>query len=239
MNILVIGSGAREHALVWKLSQSRISGIISCAPGNAGTDSIAHNIPIKANDLEGLLAFAKEHQIGLTVVGPEQPLIDGIVDLFEEHQLPIFGPSKAAARLEGSKVFAKQFMQKYKIPTAEYRSFNIVEFDQAVHFIDGNVDSRINIGLPLFLGAQYRTVTVAHGKLRDKAFAAFVQMFVGQLDMDIANLGKVFVEFVDLLLDIVLQVLVHGFLLLLNYLGSGWLGNPGKYCGLRQFIFEL
>jgi phosphoribosylamine---glycine ligase len=136
MKILVIGSGAREHALLWKLSQSDKHPVLFCAPGNAGTASLAKNIPVKANDLQGLLAFAKGENIDLTVVGPEQPLMDGIVDLFEEHHLGIFGPRKASAEIEGSKVFAKHFMQKYKIPSASFCTFDANEQDRAIEYIN-------------------------------------------------------------------------------------------------------
>ncbi|MFA4905070.1 MAG: phosphoribosylamine--glycine ligase [Candidatus Margulisiibacteriota bacterium] len=123
MNILVIGSGGREHALCWKLAQSPKVSKIFCAPGNAGTAQVAENVEIKAEDLPGLLKFAKVNKIDITVVGPEVPLVLGIVDLFESQGLPIFGPSKAAAQLEGSKIFAKELMKKYKIPTADFASF--------------------------------------------------------------------------------------------------------------------
>lgn len=123
MNILVIGSGGREHALVWKLAQSPKVSKIYCAPGNAGTSQIAENVNVKAENLASLLKFAKEKKIDLTVVGPEVPLVAGIVDLFESNGLKIFGPSKAAAQIEGSKVFAKELMKKYKIPTAAFASF--------------------------------------------------------------------------------------------------------------------
>jgi phosphoribosylamine--glycine ligase len=123
MNILVIGSGGREHTLAWKIAQSPKVGKIYCAPGNAGTAQIAENVNLKAEDLPGLLKFAKDKQIDLTVVGPEVPLVLGIVNLFESHGLKIFGPSQAAAQLEGSKVFAKNLMKKYNIPTADFLSF--------------------------------------------------------------------------------------------------------------------
>ncbi|MBI5699763.1 phosphoribosylamine--glycine ligase [Candidatus Saganbacteria bacterium] len=123
MNILVIGSGGREHALCWKLAQSPKVSKIFCAPGNAGTSQVAENVDIKAEDLPHLLKFAKEKSIDLTVVGPEVPLVLGIVDLFESQGLKIFGPSQAAAQIEGSKIFAKELMKKYKIPTAAFASF--------------------------------------------------------------------------------------------------------------------
>ncbi len=116
MNALVIGSGGREHALVWKMIQSERVRTIYCAPGNAGIESLVECIPILPSDLDGLLHFALDRKIDLTVVGPEQPLADGIVDLFESRGLRIFGPSKRAAELEWSKAFAKEFMRRHGIP---------------------------------------------------------------------------------------------------------------------------
>lgn len=121
MKILVIGSGGREHALAWKISQSSRLEKLYCAPGNAGTMSIAENVPLGASDIQGLADFASKEKIDLTVVGPELPLILGIVDEFEKKGLKIFGPNKNAAELEGSKVFAKQFMERHKIPTAKFK----------------------------------------------------------------------------------------------------------------------
>ncbi|MBL0701946.1 MAG: phosphoribosylamine--glycine ligase [Desulfosarcina sp.] len=123
MKILVIGSGGREHALVWKIAQSPKVKKIFCAPGNAGIADLAELVPVDADDINKLADFAKEEQIDLTVVGPEGPLSTGIVDLFEKEGLKIFGPSKMAARLEASKSFAKALMEKYKIPTAEGKTF--------------------------------------------------------------------------------------------------------------------
>ncbi|MBC8358632.1 MAG: phosphoribosylamine--glycine ligase [Candidatus Aminicenantes bacterium] len=121
MRILVIGSGGREHALVWKISQSPRLNKLFCAPGNAGTMGIAKNVEIGDSDIKGLADFATQEKIDLTVVGPELPLTLGIVDEFEERGLEIFGPRKSTAELEGSKVFAKQFMERNKIPTAMSR----------------------------------------------------------------------------------------------------------------------
>lgn len=123
MNILIIGSGGREHALVWKLTQSPRIKNIFCAPGNPGIGQIATNVPISVTDISGLLQFAKEKKISLTMVGPEAPLLLGIVDLFEKEGLAIIGPTKAAARIEGSKIFAKKLMKKYDIPTAVFETF--------------------------------------------------------------------------------------------------------------------
>ena len=136
MRILVIGSGGREHALVWKIRQSSLTTLLYCAPGNAGIAELAELVPIKATDIDGLLKFALDQHIDLTVVGPEQPLMKGIVDLFEARGLNIFGPSKAAAELEGSKVFAKHFMRQYNIPTAEFCTFTLLERFEAERYIN-------------------------------------------------------------------------------------------------------
>ena len=124
VKILVIGSGGREHALVWKLKQSSRVEHIFCAPGNAGTGAIAENVAITATDLNQLRDFAKQNRIDLTVVGPDDPLALGIVDLFAAAKLRIFGPTKSAARLESSKIFAKELMRAQQVPTAEARTFS-------------------------------------------------------------------------------------------------------------------
>jgi phosphoribosylamine--glycine ligase len=133
MKVLVIGSGGREHALVWKISQSQRVKEVFCAPGNGGIARQAQCLDIAATDLEGLARFCKENKIDLTVVGPELPLTMGIVDLFQKEGLRIFGPSKAAAQLEGSKAFAKDLMRHYNIPSAEYQVFT--KRDEAVAYI--------------------------------------------------------------------------------------------------------
>jgi len=133
VNVLVIGSGGREHALVWKVAQSRHAGRISCAPGNAGIAKIAECVPISADDIQSLYTFAKEKEIGLTIVGPEAPLVLGIVDLFRKEGLRIFGPLSYAAQLEGSKAFSKRIMLKYGIPTAEARVFT--DHEKAINYI--------------------------------------------------------------------------------------------------------
>jgi phosphoribosylamine--glycine ligase len=124
MRILVIGSGGREHALVWKIAQSKLADKIFCAPGNGGISDLAECIDIKAEDMQSLLEFARKEKIDLTVVGPEAPLVLGIVDEFANHQQKIFGPTKKAAQLEASKVFAKQLMAKYNVPSADFRIFD-------------------------------------------------------------------------------------------------------------------
>jgi phosphoribosylamine---glycine ligase len=124
MKILVIGSGGREHALAWKLRQSPNAEHIFCAPGNAGTAEIAENVAIAANDSDALVRFSKKNRIDLAVVGPDDPLAAGIVDFFNAEKLRAFGPSKSAARIEASKIFAKELMRAQKIPTAEAGTFS-------------------------------------------------------------------------------------------------------------------
>ena len=129
MKILIIGSGGREHALGWKIKQSPLVSKIYFAPGNPGTKEIGENVSIEVTDIKNLLKFAKVNKINLTVVGPETPLVLGIVDVFKKEKLKIFGPSKKASQIEGSKTFSKDLMKKYKIPTADYFIFN--NFDEA------------------------------------------------------------------------------------------------------------
>ena len=135
MKVLIVGSGGREHALAWKMMQSNCVTEVYVAPGNAGTatETGVKNIPINVTDIQSLAAFAVKEQVGLTVVGPEVPLVAGIVDRFREEGLPIFGPTASAAQLEGSKSFAKSFMQRHGIPTAEAGVFE--EIDAAEKYI--------------------------------------------------------------------------------------------------------
>ena len=125
MKVLVVGSGGREHALAWRIAQSEHVQTVYVAPGNAGTDAdpLLTNVPVKATDLEGLLKFVRENGVDYTVVGPEAPLAAGIVDVFRKGGEKIFGPTQAAAQLESSKDFAKAFMKRHGIPTAEYQTF--------------------------------------------------------------------------------------------------------------------
>ena len=143
MNILIIGGGGREHALAWKLAKSDRVRKIYVAPGNGGTASgslIIENIDL--NKTDELISFAKKNHIGLTVVGPEVPLSEGIVDDFQKNNLKIFGPSKAAAQLESSKEFAKDFMRRHNIPTASYQTFT--DLNKAKEYVK-------KIGCPLLL----------------------------------------------------------------------------------------
>ena len=134
MKVLVIGKGGREHALVWKLAQSPRVERVYCAPGNAGTAEEGVNVPIDINDFERLIRFARKEGIGLTVVGPEDPLAQGIVDAFQKENLRIFGPTRVAAQIEASKVFAKQLMRHADVPTAEFRVFD--HPDPARHYLE-------------------------------------------------------------------------------------------------------
>jgi phosphoribosylamine--glycine ligase len=135
MRILVIGSGGREHALCWKLAQSKEVSKLYAAPGNAGMATVAQCAPVDSGDIAGLLKFAKENRIDLTVVGPESPLVSGIVDEFERGGLRIFGPPKLAAQLEGSKAFAKELMRKNRVPTAKSEMFT--NYNAALDYVSG------------------------------------------------------------------------------------------------------
>ncbi len=138
MKVLVVGQGGREHALLWKLKQSPSVEKIYCAPGNAGTELDGINVPIADNDVRGLVKFAREEGIDLTVVGPEVPLTLGLVDELEKAGLKAFGPSKAAAMLEGSKVFSKQIMEMSNVPTAAFKAFE--HFERAQYWVNEQTD---------------------------------------------------------------------------------------------------
>lgn len=174
MNILVIGGGGREHALAWKLAQDSKVKTVYLAPGNAGTaqETKLENIDINADDLDALLTFAKDKSIDLTVVGPEVPLVAGVVDLFQAQGLPCFGPSKAAAQLEGSKAFSKDFLQRHHIPTASYQSFT--EIAPAIAYIEQQ-------GAPIVVKADGlaagKGVIIAENK--EQAIAAVKDMLAG------------------------------------------------------------
>ncbi len=182
MKILVVGSGGREHALIWKIRQSPNVETIYCAPGNAGIGELAELVPLQANDLKGLLKFARSKRIDLTVVGPEVPLTLGIVDLFENDGMKIFGPRQLASEIEGSKAFAKQFMKRYHIPTAEFRTFHTSERYEAERYIN-------ELPPPVVLKAD----GLAAGKgvvvceTKDKAFEVLNDMMVKKI---FGNAGK-------------------------------------------------
>jgi len=133
MKILVIGGGGREHALVWKLKNGYSSREIFCAPGNPGIAKIAECVPLQVKQINELADFAEANKIDLSVVGPEDPLTDGIVDLFEKRNLPVFGPNRQSARLEGSKAYAKKVMERFNVPTAAYRELD--DFEEALGYV--------------------------------------------------------------------------------------------------------
>lgn len=144
MNVLVIGRGGREHALAWKFAQSEQVEKVYVAPGNEGMRDVATPVAIDENDFDALVLFAKENDIGLTFVGPEIPLMNGIVDRFEAEGFRVFGPNKAAAVIEGSKAFTKELMEKYDIPTAAYETFT--NYEEAVAYIQ-------KVGAPIVIKA--------------------------------------------------------------------------------------
>ena len=146
MNVLVVGSGGREHALAWKVAQSAQVKTVFVAPGNAGTatEEAVQNAAIAIDDFDGLATFAENNNVGLTIIGPEQPLVDGIVDFFQQRGLPVFGPSKGAAQLEGSKAFTKDFLLRHKIPTGNYQNFT--DIDKALSYLH-------QVGAPIVIKA--------------------------------------------------------------------------------------
>lgn len=140
MKILLLGSGGREHALAWKIAQSQKIEKLYIAPGNAGTASVGENVAIKADDFEGIKQFVLANAVDMVVVGPEDPLVKGVYDFFKNDSqlasIPVIGPSKQGAVLEGSKDFAKSFMQRHGIPTAAYRSFNGTNIEEGIAFLE-------------------------------------------------------------------------------------------------------
>lgn len=172
MRILVIGSGAREHALVWKLTGERYVRDIYCAPGNAGIGRICHNVAIPADDAEWLAQWAAESAIDLTVVGPEAALAAGVVDRFRERELRIVGPTAAAARIETSKVFAKEFMARHGIPTAPFEVFD--DHDAARRYVQERAESDYPLVLKADGLAAGKGVTVA--TTRDEAVDALAAL---------------------------------------------------------------
>jgi phosphoribosylamine--glycine ligase len=141
MKVLVVGNGGREHALAWKIAQSPAAERIFVAPGNAGTARDADNVPIPADDIPALVRFARENEVGFTVVGPEGPLVAGIVDAFTGEKLPVFGPSKVAAELEGSKVFCKDLLRGADVPSADYQTFS--DHSAALRFLQEREDTPV------------------------------------------------------------------------------------------------
>lgn len=175
MNILIIGSGGREHAFAWKLSQSKHCQNIFIAPGNAGTDQVGTNVDLAVNDFEGIDQFCQANDVSIILVGPEAPLVDGIWDYFKDSEIYVFGPSKEAARLEGSKAYAKEFMLEQNIPTASYKEFSIDNKDEGIEYIR-------NHDLPIVLKAD--GLAAGKGVLilndREEAVAEFIMMLEGK-----------------------------------------------------------
>ena len=140
MNILLLGSGGREHAIAWKIAQSQKVDTLFIAPGNAGTAQVGTNVNIKADDFEAIKSFVLDNQVNMVVVGPEDPLVKGVYDFFKNDEalkeIPVIGPSKAGAQLEGSKDFAKAFMQRHHIPTARYKSITAGNLEEGYAFLD-------------------------------------------------------------------------------------------------------
>ena len=181
MKVLVVGQGGREHVLCWKIAQSPHVDTLFCAPGNAGTAQTANNVSIAPLDFTRLIQFAREEEIGLTVVGPEAPLAEGIVDAFRSEGLRIFGPTKAAAELESSKVFAKNLMRSADIPTAEFQIFN--DSESAEHYLNER-DDRPSVIKADGLAAG-KGVLVCHN--RDQALRAIERIM---RDMEFSTAGN-------------------------------------------------
>lgn len=142
MNFLILGAGGREHAVAWKLAQSALCDALFIAPGNAGTAACGKNIPLPANDFDAIARFCLEEKIDLVFVGPEDPLVNGIADHFladdAVKHIPVIGPSRQAAQLEGSKAFAKEFMMRHSIPTAAYREFQVGNYDEGLAYLEAH-----------------------------------------------------------------------------------------------------
>lgn len=142
MNFLILGAGGREHAVAWKLAQSALCDALFIAPGNAGTAACGKNIPLPANDFDAIARFCVEEKIDLVFVGPEDPLVNGIADHFladdAVKHIPVIGPSRQAAQLEGSKAFAKEFMMRHSIPTAAYREFQVGNYDEGLAYLEAH-----------------------------------------------------------------------------------------------------
>ncbi|WP_055109693.1 phosphoribosylamine--glycine ligase [Paenibacillus ihumii] len=189
MDILVIGGGGREHAICWALAKSPKAGRIYCAPGNAGIAQVAETVPIAVNEFDKLTAFAQEKQVGLVVVGPDDPLADGIVDAFEAKSIPVFGPRKNAAHIEGSKTFMKDLLKKYNIPTAAYEKFD--DYEEAKAYLD---QQKLPIVIKADGLAAGKGVTVAF--TREEADAALKNIMVGKVFGD-AGSQVVIEEFLE------------------------------------------
>ncbi|MDP6403006.1 MAG: phosphoribosylamine--glycine ligase, partial [SAR202 cluster bacterium] len=177
MKVLVVGNGGREHAITWKLGQSGHVTTISVAPGNAGTARIATNVPIDASDVEGLVRFAKESRVGLTVVGPEAPLADGIADRFQAEGLLLFGPTKGAAMIESSKSFAKQVMLDAGVPTGAAEVFD--SYEDATAYVE-SVPMTFVVKADGLAAGKGVTVTSTRGEAQRALRVAMVERQFGE-----------------------------------------------------------
>ena len=177
MRILVIGSGGREHALVWKLSKSKLVKKIFVAPGNSGMEELAESLPIAVDKTVALADFAQSSKVDVTIVGSESPLVYGIADYFASRKLPIFGPTKAAARLEGSKVFSKKLMEKYGVPTAPFRIFRKEE--EALGYLEG-ADFPIVIKADGLAGGKGALVARTHEEARKTVHGILTDRIFGE-----------------------------------------------------------
>jgi phosphoribosylamine--glycine ligase len=190
MRVLVIGSGGREHALAWKISQSTRVDRVFVAPGNAGTALDAENVDISATDIARLIRFARENNVGLTVVGPEAPLVTGVVDAFQKEKLKIFGPTKLAAELEGSKVFCKNVLRQADVPTAEYQVYR--DAGRAIAYLRGRDDIPVVVKADGLAGGKGVFVCKGRGEAieavsrmgRDKEFGEAGNQFVIEERLD-------------------------------------------------------
>ncbi len=177
VNLLIIGSGGREHALAWKLKQSPKVGKIYAAPGNTGTALLGENVPIPATDISGLADWAEKNKINFTVVGPDDALALGIVNTFKRKGLKIWGPSRQAAQIESSKVFAKDLMKKFNIPTARFQAFN--NYDEALKYLESRGAPIVIKASGLALGKGV-TVCKTLGEARTALKAAMVDKIFGE-----------------------------------------------------------
>ena len=176
MKVLIVGGGAREHALTWKAASSHHTPELFIAPGNAGTYELGQNVDIDAEDVDGLLEFARKESIDLTIVGPEVPLSEGLVDRFSEHSLPIFGPTKAAARIESSKAFAKEVMEAAGVPTAHARVFT--DYESAVGHIS-SVDPPFVVKADGLAAGKGVVIAHDHEAAREAAHTMFLDRAFG------------------------------------------------------------
>ena len=201
MNILILGSGGREHALAWKIRQSPLCTRLFVAPGNAGTAETAVNVPVSANDFDGVMDLVRRENIGLVVVGPEEPLVRGIRDAFEQQadlsHVLLVGPGQAGAQLEGSKDFSKRFMQRHYIPTARYRTFTAEQLEEGLEYIDDQPlpivlkADGLAAGKGVIIAQTYReahqtlTDMLAHAKFGEASQRVVIEEFLEGIELSV------------------------------------------------------